>query len=303
MAIIVALFGIMLSNWVKQKTKESEKEVKTELEKIAQLKKEIETERGVVEKIKHEAEACLTKTETCLAKIEKNTEKSDELLNVMESKHISELSLEEKQELKEEVDETDKTKPMAKYTSTDWFLKALDAQEKNELDEACIYYKKAIELKPDYAPAYNNWGSALFDLGKIKEDEELFVQSIEKYKKAIELEPDFVLAYNGCGVSLYDLGKIKGDTTLYKEEIESLLLKAEDIKEGSGSYNLACLYSLLGDKNNALKWLDKDLQHNPNKRTRQSIENDDDFANIKDTPEFKYLLNKYFQKCEYKNLS
>jgi len=324
--ILVTLIGLVFGYWVIQKTKESEKEVKAELEKIKTLKREIETQKNTVEKIKRQAEACL-------AKIEENTVKSDELINTLKSKQPSELTIAEKLEVEKEVKKTNETKTETEYTFDDWFWKAYAAQAKNEHEEACLYYKKAIELKSNDVDAYNNWGNALCNLGRIKEDEDFFYQGFEKYKKAIELNPNYAIAYYnwGCvlsdlgkikrdeelfnqsiekykiavelktnyadayynwGYTLIELGKLKEDIALYKEEIESLLQKAEDIKEGAGSYNLACLYSLLDDKNKALKWLEKDLQNN--KTTKEEIEKDNDFVNIKDTPEFKTLLDKYF---------
>ena len=42
---------------------------------------------------------------------------------------------------------------------------------------AMIHFEKAIELNPNYAEAYNNWGVVLDELGKYEE-------AIEKYEKA-----------------------------------------------------------------------------------------------------------------------
>jgi tetratricopeptide (TPR) repeat protein len=50
-------------------------------------------------------------------------------------------------------------------------------------------YDKAIQLKPDFAKAYNNRGAALQDVGRLDE-------SIQNYDKAIQLKPDFAEAHN-----------------------------------------------------------------------------------------------------------
>ncbi len=57
-----------------------------------------------------------------------------------------------------------------------------------KLQEAEIAYRKAIELKTDFAEAYNNLGNTLKGLGKLKEAE-------IAYCKAIELQPNFAIPY------------------------------------------------------------------------------------------------------------
>ena len=39
-------------------------------------------------------------------------------------------------------------------------------KEKKNLEEAIEAFKKALAIKPDYAPAYHNMGSVLNDQGK-----------------------------------------------------------------------------------------------------------------------------------------
>ena len=56
------------------------------------------------------------------------------------------------------------------------------------LKEAELYFRKAIELNPDFAEAYLNLGNVLRDLGKLK-DAEIFI------RKAIELNPNLAPAY------------------------------------------------------------------------------------------------------------
>jgi len=53
-----------------------------------------------------------------------------------------------------------------------------------KLKEAELSYRKAIEIKPDFAEAHYNLGITLKGLGKLQ-DAEL------SYRKAIELNPDF----------------------------------------------------------------------------------------------------------------
>ena len=56
-----------------------------------------------------------------------------------------------------------------------------------KLQEAEIFYRKAITLTPDYAEAYYNLGNLLLELSKVQEAKKTL-------QKAIELKPDFVAA-------------------------------------------------------------------------------------------------------------
>ena len=55
-------------------------------------------------------------------------------------------------------------------------------------------YNRAIQLKPDYADAYNNRGLAKQSLGQ-------HAAAIADYDKAIQLKPDYAPAYNNRGLA------------------------------------------------------------------------------------------------------
>jgi tetratricopeptide (TPR) repeat protein len=63
----------------------------------------------------------------------------------------------------------------------------------HEYDRAIADYSTAIQLKPDYAEAYNDRGFAYY----LKGNEEL---AIADYTRAIELRPNYPKAYNSRGV-------------------------------------------------------------------------------------------------------
>jgi len=52
------------------------------------------------------------------------------------------------------------------------------------MERAVKSYEKAIQLKPDYAEAYNNRGAALQTIGQNE-------RALKNYEKAIQLKPDF----------------------------------------------------------------------------------------------------------------
>ena len=57
------------------------------------------------------------------------------------------------------------------------------SKDQGKLDEAVACYRRALELKPDYAEAHNNLGNALKDQGKLDE-------AVACYRRALELKPD-----------------------------------------------------------------------------------------------------------------
>ena len=63
----------------------------------------------------------------------------------------------------------------------------------HEYDRAIADYTTAIQLKPDYAEAYNDRGFAYYLKGEGE-------RAIADYTRAIELRPDYPKAYNSRGV-------------------------------------------------------------------------------------------------------
>ena len=60
-------------------------------------------------------------------------------------------------------------------------------------------YNEAIRLKPDYANAYNNRGSAYSRLGQ-------YQLAIEDYNEAIRIKPDYTLVYKNRALSYFKQG-------------------------------------------------------------------------------------------------
>ena len=83
----------------------------------------------------------------------------------------------------------------------------------NRLNEAEVSYKKAIELKPNYVQAYNSLGNTLFSLKRFNDAE-------KNLKKAIELKPDYAEANQNLGVLLYKLHNLVEAEKCYKKAIE-----------------------------------------------------------------------------------
>ena len=66
--------------------------------------------------------------------------------------------------------------------------------ELGQYESAIADYDMAIQLRPDYAIAYNDRGVVKGKLGEYK-------AAIEDYDKAIDLKPDYAMAYNNRGMA------------------------------------------------------------------------------------------------------
>ena len=154
-------------------------------------------------------------------------------------------------------------------------------------------FQKAIEIKPDKYETYYNWGNYLGNFAKIQfgqEAETLYQQAFEKFQKAIEIKPDHV-AYANWGTGLGNLAKTKSGQeaeTLFQQAIEK---HNKAIELGAGSYNLACIYALKSDKENALLNLAKSLENNDLKA--EFVVNDEDWGSYQNDEDFKTIINDY----------
>ena len=86
-------------------------------------------------------------------------------------------------------------------------------KDQGKLDEAVACYRRALELKPDYAEAHNNLGNALKDQGKLDE-------AVACYRRALELKPDYAEAHNNLGNALKDQGKLDEAVACYRRALE-----------------------------------------------------------------------------------
>ena len=71
---------------------------------------------------------------------------------------------------------------------------------RGQFDEAIAHYRKALEIKPDFAEAHNNLGSALASRGQVDE-------AMVHYRQALKIKPDYAEAHNNLGVALASGGQ------------------------------------------------------------------------------------------------
>lgn len=147
-----------------------------------------------------------------------------------------------------------------------------------KIDDAIEDYTMAITLQPNKSYTYLNRGVLLLQKGDKKAADEDFNQVIR-----LDSVPDAPVCafYAYC----YLGDKDKAIETLNK------VLKKDD--KGI-YYNAACLYSIMGDKEKALSYLRKDLENGD--RNFNHIKRDRDLNNIRQTAEYKALMDEFEKK-------
>lgn len=86
-------------------------------------------------------------------------------------------------------------------------------QEHKRFDDAIRHHERAIELQPDYAPAYNNLGAALRAAGRTEE-------AVRRYREALKLRPDFPSASFNLGNALAAQGKISASEQQFRQTLK-----------------------------------------------------------------------------------
>jgi tetratricopeptide (TPR) repeat protein len=145
----------------------------------------------------------------------------------------------------------DKIHAMASRSAEEWFEFGMMCDAKTEsLEQAAQAYRKAVEAAPDWVEARINFGTAMYQLGRMEE-------AREQFSKAVELEPDNALAEFNLGCVLEQLG-------LTPEAIAHLANAVELLPSLADAHlNLALAYEKNGQPQNALRHLSLYVRYEP----------------------------------------
>lgn len=145
-------------------------------------------------------------------------------------------------------------------------------------------YYKALELNPNYYEAWVN-------LGAIYYEKEEYLNSFDAYIEAIKRDSNRHEAWYNSVLTLIKLSVENSDSTNF-ETLNMALQNAKKSQElGGGVFNLASVYILLGDKAEALHWLQQALERK--EQTVEHVQQDRDFASLREDEDFKALLAKF----------
>jgi tetratricopeptide (TPR) repeat protein len=87
-------------------------------------------------------------------------------------------------------------------------------QEQGSLEEAAAHYRRAIAIRPDYAPAHNNIGVVLRAQGRLDE-------AIAQYEQALRLRADYPNAHYNLANALLVQGKHDAAIAHFRAALES----------------------------------------------------------------------------------
>jgi tetratricopeptide (TPR) repeat protein len=146
---------------------------------------------------------------------------------------------------------------LAAVTPTPVAKAAFDRGEKalgaGQFDQAIAAYNEALASTPNWAPALNGLGSALFKQGKKDE-------AISQIKAATEADPNYYLSWYNLGYALRKTGDYKGAVTAYEKCIS---LKPPESDLTDSYYGLGDSYRQLGDAPKAIAAYETYLKRAP----------------------------------------
>ncbi|GAB4546698.1 MAG: hypothetical protein Tsb0014_41310 [Pleurocapsa sp.] len=140
-----------------------------------------------------------------------------------------------------------------------WFNRGKILASLGKYEGALMCYKQAIALKPDYYEAWAEKGVILQLLGFPEEAEYCFNQALGVF----------------CGSLAVDI------------EDDTLDIPGQD--EASSFYNQACFQALRGNADEAIAFLEKAIQLNPQKYLSM-VKEDSDFNGIEDNQRFREII-------------
>jgi Flp pilus assembly protein TadD len=106
--------------------------------------------------------------------------------------------------------------------------------ERGRVEDATVWYGRAIATDGAFAPAHNNLGAAFARQDRNEEAEAL-------HRRALALKPDFADAHYNLGVVLQGQGRYAEALASYRKAVE---LKPDTV---DARWNLAYLMLLMGD--------------------------------------------------------
>jgi tetratricopeptide (TPR) repeat protein len=122
----------------------------------------------------------------------------------------------------------------------------------NNLDEAIRYFQRAIALDPRHFQSLNALGLAYSMKGNLPDAEKSFL-------KCLEISPGFVEARNNLGMVYQEMGFPDRAEAEFKKVIADPTYSSKEL----AYYNLARLYSIRQDWENAHFYAEKAVQANP----------------------------------------
>lgn len=127
--------------------------------------------------------------------------------------------------------------------------------EQGRIDEGAAYYRKALEIDPDYADAHNNLGTIYANRGQLDEAIAHFQKAVESADKRRQWV--FAEAFNNLGAALAGRGQIDDAMHCYEKALQ------RDPNFAGAYCNLGVAFAARGRIAEALAHYQKALELNP----------------------------------------
>lgn len=186
------------------------------------------------------------------------------------------------------IEQIDKYIEMAPEFFYGYYRRGWFRDEQDDREGAIDDYTMAITLEPSYAYSYIGRGRDYERLGQHD-------AAIADYKKVIEL--DTVPEQGSCAHYAYFF---LGQRDKAADFMQRYLDNPDEGDADGGNYDAACLYSLMGETDKALIYLREALKRGY--RRFAHIEVDHDLDNIRNTQQFRDLIQEYKTIQERENI-
>ncbi|MBB3300436.1 adenylate cyclase [Rhizobium sp. BK226] len=150
--------------------------------------------------------------------------------------------------------------------------------------ESVQYFTRAAEIRPDDYVSPIHLMSAYRSLGRVLDTENWARLGLLRAERALNLNPENSGPAHRGALALAHMGDV---TRARDWAARAIAIDPDDIV---AQYNLACVYSVLGDADQAIDLLEK-LLPNSSVYHIKWFDNDSDLDNIRDDPRFRKLLN------------
>jgi tetratricopeptide (TPR) repeat protein len=168
-----------------------------------------------------------------------------------------------------------------------------------QLDTARKNYEQAVKLKPDYMEALNNLGTVYYARKNYR-------RAIHWYSRALKVAPEEARSasvYSNLGTAQFSRKEYEKATVSYQKALAldpnvferqssyGVLLEERSVEERAKyHYYLAKLYAKDGRNELAIQYLRKALEEGF--KEKKKLDEEPDFAGLRDIPAFKELLNR-----------
>jgi adenylate cyclase len=165
-----------------------------------------------------------------------------------------------------------------------YYFYGRDCLSQGKFEKAARLFNEACKVNPDDYQAPGFLAMAYTELGRSKERQDATRLTVERAEKHVDLHPDDSRALTFGARALADQGQVDRAREWVRRALEA------DRDEPAIIYNVACMYSLLGEVDTAIELLDRAIQQGYGHRAW--LEHDSDLAPLRAHPRWQELLDK-----------